>query len=46
HRYYFKLYALDTLLALAPGATKAEVEKAMQGHLLAQGQLMGRCKRQ
>ena len=46
HRYYFKFYALDTLLALAPGATKAEVEKAMQGHLLAQGQLMGKYKRQ
>jgi Raf kinase inhibitor-like YbhB/YbcL family protein len=42
HRYYFKLYALDSLLNLAEGATKAEVEKAMQGHILAQGQLMGK----
>jgi hypothetical protein len=42
HRYYFKLYALDNQLGLKAGATKAEVEKAMQGHILAQGQLMGR----
>jgi len=42
HRYYFKLYALDTLLDLEEGASKAEVEKAMQGHILAQGQLMGK----
>jgi Raf kinase inhibitor-like YbhB/YbcL family protein len=42
HRYYFKLYALDTTLVLNAGATKAEVEKSMQGHILAQGQLMGR----
>lgn len=41
HRYFFKLYALDTLLSLQAGATKAEVEKAMRGHILAQGQLMG-----
>jgi Raf kinase inhibitor-like YbhB/YbcL family protein len=41
HRYYFKLYALDSLLNLAEGASKAEVEKAMHGHILAQGQLMG-----
>lgn len=42
HRYFFKLYALDTTLDLGPGKTKAEVERAMQGHVLAQGQLMGR----
>ena len=41
HRYFFKLYALDTQLDLSEGATKAEVEQAMQGHILAQGQLMG-----
>jgi hypothetical protein len=41
HRYYFKLHALDILLKLKPGATKAEVERAMQGHILAQGQIMG-----
>ncbi len=45
HRYYFKLYALDTVLGLKPGATKAEVEKAMKGHILAQGQLMGTYQR-
>ncbi len=42
HRYFFKLYALDTLLDLPPGSTKKEVEAAMQGHVLAQCQLMGR----
>jgi hypothetical protein len=41
HRYFFKLYALDTSLALEAGASKADVEKAMRGHILAQGQLMG-----
>ncbi|HPD48381.1 MAG TPA: YbhB/YbcL family Raf kinase inhibitor-like protein [Anaerohalosphaeraceae bacterium] len=45
HRYYFKVYALDTMLDLEPGATKPEVEKAMKGHILAQGQLMGKYKR-
>ena len=42
HRYYFKLYALDKKLDLKPGATKAQLESAMQGHILAQGELMGR----
>jgi hypothetical protein len=42
HRYYFKLYALDTTLDLEPGADKKEIEKAMTGHILAQGQLMAR----
>jgi len=46
HRYYFKIYALDTMLNLAAGATKAQVLKAMEGHILAQGQLMGKYKRQ
>jgi Raf kinase inhibitor-like YbhB/YbcL family protein len=41
HRYFFKLYALDTLLDLKPGATKDELLKAIKGHVLAQGQLMG-----
>lgn len=45
HRYFFKLYALDTQLNLPEGATKAQVEQAMQGHILAQGQLMGTYKR-
>lgn len=42
HRYFFKLYALDTLLHLQKGATKKEVERAMQGHILAKCELMGR----
>ena len=41
HRYFFKVYAVDTELPLKAGATKAEVEKAMEGHVLAQAQLMG-----
>jgi Raf kinase inhibitor-like YbhB/YbcL family protein len=41
HRYFFKLYALDTSLSLQPGASKADLEKAMRGHILAQGQLIG-----
>ncbi|MBN1538129.1 MAG: YbhB/YbcL family Raf kinase inhibitor-like protein [Anaerolineales bacterium] len=45
HRYYFKLYALDSPLNLKAGARKIDVEKAMQGHVLAQGQLMGRYSR-
>jgi Raf kinase inhibitor-like YbhB/YbcL family protein len=42
HRYYFKLYALDAELPLEPGATKDELLKAMEGHVLAEGQLMGK----
>jgi Raf kinase inhibitor-like YbhB/YbcL family protein len=45
HRYYFKVYALDSVLNLAVKARKAEVESAMQGHILAQGQLMGKYRR-
>ncbi len=41
HRYYFKLYALDAPLGLDPGAAKSAVESAMQGHVLADTQLMG-----
>lgn len=41
HHYYFKLYFLDTSLDLDPGASKKDVEKAIQGHILAEGQLMG-----
>ena len=41
HRYYFKLYALDTLISLLPGATKEQVLKEMEGHILGQGELMG-----
>jgi Raf kinase inhibitor-like YbhB/YbcL family protein len=42
HRYYFRLYALDTKLGLSPGATKSQVLEAMAGHVLAQAELMGR----
>ena len=42
HRYYFKLYALDKKLDLKAGVLKAEVEAAMKGHVVAQGELMGR----
>jgi Raf kinase inhibitor-like YbhB/YbcL family protein len=45
HRYYFKLYALDAVLDLASGATKPQLEAAMQGHILAQAELMGTYKR-
>jgi Raf kinase inhibitor-like YbhB/YbcL family protein len=45
HRYYFKLYALDKLLDLKPGATKQDVEAAMKGHIVAEGQLMGTYQR-
>lgn len=41
HRYFFKLYALDARLTLQPGASKAQVERAMQGHILDQADLMG-----
>ena len=45
HRYFFKLYALDTLLDLKPGLSKKDIERAMEGHILSQGQLMGTYKR-
>lgn len=46
HRYMFKLYALDQMLPLSAGATKEQVEKAMDGHILAQTQYVGKYKRQ
>jgi Raf kinase inhibitor-like YbhB/YbcL family protein len=45
HRYYFRVYALDTVLALRSGITKAQLLKAMAGHILAEGQLVGRYRR-
>lgn len=45
HRYFFKLYALDTELDLPEGTTKAEVEKAMKNHIVAEAKLMGRYER-
>ena len=46
HRYFFKLYALDRELSLPKGSTKQEVERAMQGHILAETHLMGRYERE
>jgi len=45
HRYYFKLYALDTQINLDAGAKKSQLLKAMEGHIIGKGQLMGRYKR-
>ena len=45
HRYFFKLYALDTMLDLPASTTKQDLEKGMQGHTLAQAELMGRYRR-
>jgi Raf kinase inhibitor-like YbhB/YbcL family protein len=42
HRYYFRIYALDTTLKLPSTARKADLLKAMWGHVLAEGQLMGK----
>lgn len=41
HRYFFKLYALDTILDLEDGATKKKVEEAMNGHVLDKAELIG-----
>jgi Raf kinase inhibitor-like YbhB/YbcL family protein len=41
HRYFFKVYAVDGELPLKAGVTRAELEKALEGHVVAQGQLMG-----
>jgi hypothetical protein len=45
HRYFFKLYALDTKLNLEQGKTKAQIEKAMDGHILEKDELIGLFKR-
>ncbi|MCB4756807.1 MAG: YbhB/YbcL family Raf kinase inhibitor-like protein [Elusimicrobia bacterium] len=45
HRYFFKLYALDTRLSLSPKARKADVVKAMENHILTQAELMGTYRR-
>jgi Raf kinase inhibitor-like YbhB/YbcL family protein len=45
HRYYFKVYALDSMLNLDAGIMKADLVQAMKGHILVEGQLMGRYKR-
>jgi Raf kinase inhibitor-like YbhB/YbcL family protein len=46
HRYFFKVYALDTALDLKLSSTKRDVAKAMEGHVLAEGELLGLYSRQ
>jgi Raf kinase inhibitor-like YbhB/YbcL family protein len=45
HRYFFKLYALDIKLDLRSGSSKKDLLDAMEGHVLAEGQLMGKYSR-
>jgi Raf kinase inhibitor-like YbhB/YbcL family protein len=45
HRYFFRLYALDAPLNVGPAATRVTVLKAIEGHILAEGRLMGRYAR-
>ena len=46
HRYFFKIYALNTMPNLTPDARKADIEKTMQGHIIAKAELIGLYKRQ
>ena len=45
HRYFFKIYALDTILTMSPDATKADLEKSMKGHIIEQAHITGLYKR-
>ncbi|MDD5450268.1 MAG: YbhB/YbcL family Raf kinase inhibitor-like protein, partial [Candidatus Omnitrophica bacterium] len=45
HRYFFKIYALDKMLGLNEGVSKQELEKAMEGHIMAKAELIGLYKR-
>jgi Raf kinase inhibitor-like YbhB/YbcL family protein len=45
HRYFIRLYAVDAILNLRPAASRKELDAAMQGHILAQAELMGRYQR-
>lgn len=45
HRYFFKIYALDTTINAGRNAVKTDIEKAMKGHILSQAQIMGRYAR-
>jgi hypothetical protein len=41
HRYFFRLYALDSRLGLPPGSTRAKLARAIEGHVRAEAELMG-----
>lgn len=45
HRYFFKVFALDKLLEIPEGSDKRNLEKAMNGHILAQGEIIGTYKK-
>ena len=45
HRYFFKIYALDSRLDLPRGSSRVQLEQAMRGHVLASGEVMGRYHR-
>ena len=45
HRYYFRVYGLDTMLELQPGASRQDLEEAMQGHVLQKGEAMATYER-
>jgi Raf kinase inhibitor-like YbhB/YbcL family protein len=45
HRYYFRIFALDRELALPSGAKRSRLDAAMKGHVIAQGELIGRYDR-
>ncbi len=45
HRYFFKIYAIDTILSLTPNSTKTDLEKAIKGHIIEQAKIIGLYKR-
>jgi Raf kinase inhibitor-like YbhB/YbcL family protein len=45
HRYFFRLYALDTELSLTEGAARADIERAMAGHVLQEALVIGRYRK-
>ena len=45
HRYYFRFFALDSVLDIEPGATKEQLLKEMEGHVIATSELMGRYRK-
>ncbi len=45
HRYFFKLFALDTMLDLPPGSSREHIEDALDGHVLERVELIGRYQR-